>query len=355
MSKRVAYIDNLRWITISLLIVYHAAMAYNTWGEANYIFLGEVRPLAFIVTLISPWFMPVMFLIAGMSSYYSLSKRGYKLFLRERLIRLGIPFVAGVLLLNPVLSYVADVTHNGYTGNYLQHYGVFFTKFTDLSGYDGGFAAGHLWFIITLLVISFVSCAFIRLEELFPEHVRKKLMPAVYLLPVIAVAVMDIRPLGKPLIMYLFVYLTGYCIFSRQETADRLVRYKWVLIPMFIVASVLNSYLFIYSEGYEVLNTICSYLAFALGVPSVIIIGKMYLDHCSRASEFASGISFMFYIIHLPVVVICQYVLSLAGLGIIANFIVSVIICYPVTVLICILFDKVRCAGVFRGAKRHAE
>lgn len=37
------YIDNLRWITILLLIPYHAAMAWNVWGEPNYIFLRAIE------------------------------------------------------------------------------------------------------------------------------------------------------------------------------------------------------------------------------------------------------------------------------------------------------------------------
>ena len=128
LGKRVNYIDNLRWITVFLLILYHTAMAYNTWGEANYIFLGSIRPIACIVTLISPWFMPLMFLLAGVSSYYSLDRRGYKTFIKERFTRLGIPLVFGLLFLSPALSFVADVTHNGFDGNYLEHYRIFFTR-----------------------------------------------------------------------------------------------------------------------------------------------------------------------------------------------------------------------------------
>ena len=80
MNRRIYYIDNLRWMTVSLLILFHAAIAYNTWGEANYIFFEAVRPIAFIVTLIDPWFMPMMFLLAGISSRFSLQKRGIKTF-----------------------------------------------------------------------------------------------------------------------------------------------------------------------------------------------------------------------------------------------------------------------------------
>ena len=59
-------------MTVSLLILFHAAIAYNTWGEANDIFFEPVRPIAFIVTFIDPWFMPMMFLLAGISFRFSL-------------------------------------------------------------------------------------------------------------------------------------------------------------------------------------------------------------------------------------------------------------------------------------------
>ena len=170
-TSRVHYIDNLRWITISLLVLYHACMAYNTWGEKNYIFFKDLKPLAFVVVLISPWFMPLMFLLAGVSASYSRSKRGYGHFIAERFKRLGIPLVIGLIINTPILSYIADITHNHYQGNFIQHYVIFYSRFTDLSGYDGGFALGHLWFLLVLLVISLLSCLVIRMLP------RKKTVP----------------------------------------------------------------------------------------------------------------------------------------------------------------------------------
>jgi len=35
------------------------------------------------------------------------------------------------------------VFHNGYTGNCFEQYILFFTKLTDLSGYNGGFTPAH--------------------------------------------------------------------------------------------------------------------------------------------------------------------------------------------------------------------
>ena len=78
MEKRYNYIDNLRFILVFLIVIYHIAMAFNTWGEANYIFTEESKPLSSIIVFLSPYYMPILFLLAGISSYYSLKKRGYK-------------------------------------------------------------------------------------------------------------------------------------------------------------------------------------------------------------------------------------------------------------------------------------
>lgn len=136
MNSRVNYIDNLRTTIVSLLIIYHLGIAYNSWGEANYIFFERVNLIASIVVFISPWFMPFMFLLAGVSASFSLKKRGYSEFIKERFKRLGIPLLFGITIINPIFSFIADKSHNGYDGNYFEHYSIYFTRFTDLSGYD---------------------------------------------------------------------------------------------------------------------------------------------------------------------------------------------------------------------------
>lgn len=140
MEKRYNYIDNLRLALVFLIVIYHIAMAFNTWGEPNFIFLGENKILSSIIIFIAPYYMPLLFLLAGISSYYSLKKRGYKVFIKERMLRLGLTLVFGLLVIVPILSYIADKFHNSYEGNFFMHYSVFFTKFTDFTGYDGALA-----------------------------------------------------------------------------------------------------------------------------------------------------------------------------------------------------------------------
>ena len=352
MKERVHYIDNLRWLTVSLLIIYHAAIAYNTWGEANYIFFEEVRPLSFAVTFISPWFMPLMFLLAGASARFSLEKRGYAAFIRERFARLGIPFLFGVLAIAPILSYAADVTHNGYEGGYLSHYAVFFSRFTDLTGYDGGFTLGHFWFLGVLIIVSLLSCAVIKAGERIPEARRKTALTAAgIVLSVAAVGAADVRLFGKQIVTCFCVYLLGYYFVSSREFTAKLARFGIIFTAVFLISSAADAWLFSYTEGFGGLNTALWYAATASALPALICLGHSFLDRANDLTKRFSRISYMFYILHFPIVILCQYYLGRAGLGSIAGFILTVLISYPLTYVFCAAADRTRYLKVLLGSK----
>lgn len=346
MNRRIHYIDNLRWMTVSLLILFHASIAYNTWGEENYIFFEPIKPIASVVTFINPWFMPLMFLLAGVSFRYSLQKRGTAAFIRERLIRLGIPLVFGIIVLNPILSFIADKSHNGYAGGYFEHYGVYFTRITDLTGYDGGFTLGHFWFLLILIVVSLLSCVIIKL---IPKGKTATRITGV-LLSVSAIATFDIKFFSKPLVMFLCVYLLGYYVFSDRDFVARLSRFKWILVTLFLLSSVADVVLYIYIDGFEILNTVCYYMTFITGIPAIIAIGNDHLDFSNWFTKFNASISYVFYIIHFPIVVMCQYCLSLIGVNAVVNFFLTIIISYMLTVGLCVIIKKTKLLQKFHPA-----
>ena len=332
-NKRLNYIDNLRSITIALLVLYHAAIAYNSWGEANYIFFERVNPIAAVVVLITPWFMPLMFLLAGVLASFSLKKRSAAEFVKERLKRLGIPLVLGIVFINPIMCYVADKTHNGYSGNYLQHYVVYFSKFTDLTGYDGGFTLGHFWFIAVLLVISCLGCGVIKVIDKACTN-RKRLLVAEVIIIVLAIAAFDVTFFGKKMLTYFFLYFLGYYLFSSENFIHQLISFKWILICLWIVASVINTTLFVYVGQYELLNTVCNYLAFVFGLPALFCLSYEHLNFSNVISKKAAELSYVFYIVHFPIVILCQYIISMTGIGCIMNFVLSLSIAYPLSFLV---------------------
>ena len=159
------YIDNLRWLCIILLLPFHAAMAWNSWGEGNYIYYEPSRILSSFIMMISCWYMPLLFVLAGVSAKYALAKRSYGTFVKERVQKLLIPLITGILTVVAIMTYYADRSLNDYQGSFLQHYRIFFTRFTDLTGYDGGWTPAHLWFLLYLFVISLVCLGIIALQR----------------------------------------------------------------------------------------------------------------------------------------------------------------------------------------------
>lgn len=157
MLDRKCYIDNIRWLTILLLFPFHVFVIYNNFDENNYIKGNGNVILSNITTSLWPWFMPILFVLAGISTVYAVQKRTTKGFIIERIKKLFVPLFFGILIICPILTYYAERYHNKYSGTYIQQYILFFTKETDLTGYTGGFTPGHLWFILYLFIISLIS------------------------------------------------------------------------------------------------------------------------------------------------------------------------------------------------------
>lgn len=95
------YIDNLRNLTILLLFPVHTFMIWNDFGSGFYIWQGENKLLSTLIVLLNPWFMPILFVLAGMSARYALDKQSNKEFVIQRIHKLLIPFIFGMILIVP--------------------------------------------------------------------------------------------------------------------------------------------------------------------------------------------------------------------------------------------------------------
>lgn len=342
-GNRINYIDNLRWICVFLLIPYHAAMSYNIWGEDFYIFFEQSKPIAALVLFCAQWLMPLLFLLAGVSAGFSLKKRGYFGFIIERLKKLGIAFILGLLLINPVLSYFADVTHNGYIGNYFEHYKVFFTRITDLTGNDGGFAVAHMWFLPVLMIISIEACVVIKIVEIIPVKKREGLgLICFIVLTLASIATFKIRLFGEPVHTYLFLFLLGYYFYSDKNYIEKIKKLKWFIVPLFLISTALYVYLVEYTEGFYRLTTVCNYLAFILGVPALFCLGSLWLDFRNDVTGFFSEISYLYYIIHFPILVFWQYALDKIGMNHTGNFFVAILLSVSITLTFCAMYKRIK-------------
>lgn len=331
------FIDNLRWMVILLLVPYHAAQAFNTWGELNYMVFEPNRAISSIVVFLSPFYMPIMFLLAGMSTRYALKKRSYSQFIMERIKRLLIPFVFGTVFFCPIMAYIGDKTNFGYDGSFFGHYKVFFTKWTDLSGFDGGFGVGQFWFLYFLFIISFVGLGIVALVNRIG---RNKNSGGDILFLVICLFIVPLPLLydllvvgGKSFAEYLYIFLIGYYILSNEKIIEKAEKYRWITLLIGLFAGILDVYMFIWSgKDYGLLNTIAKSFTEWFMILALIGIGKKKFDFHGKVSKYLSSRSFLFFSIHFIWVVLFQYWFSdvLINNTVLLYFI-PVILAYPVT------------------------
>ena len=305
-------IDNLRWMILLVLIPYHAAQAWNTWGEPNYIFFEGNPWISSIIVFFNPYFMPLLFVLAGMSTKYALQKRSAKEYLRERTRRLLVPFLFGALVLAPVMSYLGDKFNYSYAGGFLNHYAVFFTKYTDLTGADGGFSVGQFWFLLYLFLISVLGVGIIaltkRVQYKSDKSVPFLLVPALGLpLPILS-GLLSIG--GKSFAEYTYLFLLGYYVLADESIRDRLEKSRWLLLGTGLAAAILNVYLFLWADAeYVLANAIAKYVAEWFMLLALIGLAKKYLNFTGNVSAYMNRRSFLFFTYHFIWVVFFQYVL----------------------------------------------
>jgi uncharacterized membrane protein len=152
-SNRMMFMDNLRVFLTILVVVFHLSITYG----ADFSWFYTERPTTELASLITTlfvaicqfFFMGLFFLISGYFVPGSIDRKGSWKYIKDRLIRLGIPLVLFCLLVSPFTEYfkAATVYHSN-PGN--------FVGFTMQYWKTGPYAPGPLWFLEVLLVFSIV-------------------------------------------------------------------------------------------------------------------------------------------------------------------------------------------------------
>jgi hypothetical protein len=147
-------VDNVRILVIAGVIVVHTATAYvldlAAWYYDDELAAAGVWsvPLTPVAGFGALFALGPLFFLAGWFSVRSLARRGPGGFARTRLVRLGVPLVLFIALVEPLTDYLGNVWDEPYG---LAHYVVT----TEVS---------VLWFAAALLVISLLFAVSARLR-----------------------------------------------------------------------------------------------------------------------------------------------------------------------------------------------
>jgi glucans biosynthesis protein C len=152
-------LDLLRALVVVGLVFFHTAVIFGA-GEFPIKATTENRVATVFLGFGATWGMPLLFLISGMGIWYSLRSRSPAAFARERLRRLGVPLLVGLLALVPFQVYLG-LRRAGDSSSYASFYARFWHvrptldfPFVITAAPGGVFETGHLWFLVCLLGFS---------------------------------------------------------------------------------------------------------------------------------------------------------------------------------------------------------
>ncbi|MEV0383874.1 acyltransferase family protein [Nonomuraea sp. NPDC050643] len=141
---RLHAIDNLRIVLTALVVAHHVAITYGNiplWFYTEPAKDGSGVLLDVLAMFNQAFFMGFFFLISGFFTPGSYDRKGGRPFVRDRLIRLGVPLVVFLLLLRPMVNFGGLAGREGMP--YWQYY---------LGSWD----PGPMWFAEVLIVFALV-------------------------------------------------------------------------------------------------------------------------------------------------------------------------------------------------------
>jgi len=334
-------LDWLRVLIVLGLIPYHVAVVFSV-GPGDYIKNNE-RSLTFDAgaTLVAFLGMPLLFVIAGAASWHALERRSAFAYLSERLNRLAIPLIFGILALVPVQLYIDRINVSGTRLNYLEFYRQFLTDWTriiQLGVFGRGFQYwGHLWFLLYLLAVSLFLLPL--LGWLRRESQQAQLRRLAYAarsplgllllgLPLILVEVGLQGPIGpRPLVDYSSLYsgaaglvlyavsfLLGYLLVPDATFHTAVIRYRMQALVLaftllatheFLIAvggtSALQDALFL-----ALVRMLRGFITWCLLIAALGYASR-YLNRGTPLLTSLNAACFPLYVLHMPILTVLAY------------------------------------------------
>ncbi len=306
---RKTYLDNIRWITVVLVVIYHVIYMFN--GVTQYGITGpfsEHQIQDVFQYIVYPWFMLLLFVVSGMSARFELDKVTVKEFVRKRTRKLLVPSTIGLLVWGWTTGYYNMLISGAFEQMSAVPKPVLFLIMC-VSG------TGPLWYIQMLWVFSILLLLIRKMEkDRLWQRCKGAGVPAALLLTGVIYGAAQI--LNTPVIVvyrfgiYGAGFLIGYFIFSHDEVMDRLERSRILLGALAAASGILFVVMF-WGQSYPdhaVLDTFVCNLYAWLGTLGVLSFMKRWGGFKNRFADWMKRQSFGLYVFHyLPIAMSAWY------------------------------------------------
>jgi fucose 4-O-acetylase-like acetyltransferase len=223
-TSRVAFLDRIRVILTALVILHHSAIMFGAPGgwylRMPTPLLAEKVPFTLFVSINQSFFMGFFFLLAGYFGALSYDRKGSAHFVRDRVLRLGLPILVYGFFIGPVTVALAGI-HAGQP--FLEHW-------AELTRH-GYFNMGPLWFAYALLLFSFAYLLWRQLDKspLSPSRslpVHGALLAAALATGAAAFVLRLWVPVGHEVWSLQIGYFASYVVLFAAGCAA--ARYRWL-------------------------------------------------------------------------------------------------------------------------------
>ncbi len=170
-------IDRTRTFLTLVVLIHHAVIPYTYFGHTD-----PKSWIGFdcIVLATDSFFMAMFFFLSGLFVWPSLVHKASQIFLRDRLLRLGLPFVIAAFTIIPIAYYAIALRQQPDTG-----FAAFWWKTITV----GPWPSGPIWFVWVLLAFDLTASLLYRLSHRLLDPVNR----------------LSLRGYERPADFYLFV------------------------------------------------------------------------------------------------------------------------------------------------------
>lgn len=286
-------IDWLRVIAIGLLLLYHVTIGFQKWGlMIGFITNDDSLDTLWIpMAMLNVWRIPILFFVSGMGVYFAIQKREWKQLLKERTIRIFIPYIFGIIAIVPIhmyllqlyynfeTSYTANPSHLWFLGNIFAYVIILLPIFTYLKKNANGKLAARIKRVFSNPLGLLIVVAFFVIETLLVR-------PAAY-----EMYAMTWHGFFLGLIAFFF----GFCfVFSGASFWNKLLKWKWIFLLLAISMYVYRLFQFqMQVPNYQLA------IESNLWIYAVFAFGYKYLNHSSKVLSYLSQAAYPVYILHM--------------------------------------------------------
>ena len=307
----------MRALLMLLGIPYHVAMAYranDVWivnaGEGDLIF-------TWLAAIIHIFRMPAFFVIAGYFAALLLMRRTPGAWVKNRFVRLGLPFLACLLTLNPLLNLFCELSN-------FQIWGAL-ASWEKNSLASGGYWVRHLWFIIVLLYLCVAAALLCRLaprlgkaalparaDGWMARHMPLALLGIGVLLGAWQAGAIELFYIGglatnlpqeilrlDQLIAFAPWFVLGWLVCRAPQFREALHRPSLLIALTALVATAL--YLMVGKQVHPMTERFIATMAGIAMTQILIAAFNRFADRPHRGVQALVSGSFVIYLVHLPI------------------------------------------------------